>query len=508
MASGLLIKQKQLLAGDGIAINHGETASTISLAENALDNAVRIYDATVEAETGVITITDGTQVADLAIGDEIRTPDGVYQKIKDNITTTGSADGSRIEVSGITSPAEANGYYALQSEDVWKHETANYWITVFSSSGYYWMISSKSDPANPGEALFYDMTAASDAGNPWDLTNWQSSSGDASGTPSLKNVASVTTITNTIDLFEYASLPVEPENIVQSVNGNKPDASGNVTIETGGGGEASSFGEWIPIDPSGEVVITHNFNDAFAPGVLQLENIDSRVKFNANDIIIDFTGLELAGEHRARFFGSLASMAKLDMPVGAVARYEDYTGSPWSDTSGNSRDLTSSGTVNQEGGAAVFTDNTGKLTCNAGFGLSSTATVCMVASVPESGTCWFACELGVFGVFESALSLGDRNRYYIKSADISTILQPNKPASIIFTLNGNNINYYVNNVKLELGEMDFWDQDVDSALGNVYPSRYPFAGGKIFQCVIYDSVLTESDIARCYRYAKHKYAIG
>lgn len=513
MASGLLIKQKQLLAGDGIAINHGETASTISIAENAFDKSVRIYDATVEAETGVVTITDGTPVADLAIGDEIRTPDGVYQKVKDSITTTGTADGTRIEVSGITSPSDANGYYALQSENVWKHETANYWITHFFSSGWYWMISNKSDPANPGESLFYDTTGASDPGNPWDLTNWQSMSGDASGTPSLQNVESSTTITNTIDLFEYASMSVKPADIVQSVNGNKPDASGNVTIETGGG-ESSSFGEWIPIEPAGEVVIVHNFNDAFAPGVLQLEtggnlyNIDSRVKFNTNDIIIDFTGLELAGEHRARFFGSLASMANLDMPAGAVARYEDYTGNAWNDTSGNSRNLNSSGTVNQDGGAAVFPDSSGKLTCNSGFGLSSQATVCMVVSVPEGSTCWFACELGVFGVFESALSLGDRNRYYTKSADISTILQPNKPANIIFTVNGNNISYYVNNVKLDLGEMDFWDQDVESALGNVYPHKYPFAGGKIFQCVIYDSILAESDIARCYRYAKHKFGIA
>ena len=167
---------------------------------------VRIYDATVESSTGVVTITDGTPVSDLAIGDEIRTPDGVYQKIKDNITTTGSADGSRIEVSGITNPADANGYYAMQSENLWKHETADYWITVFSSSGWYWMISNKSNPANPSESLFYAFTATSEPGNPWDVTGWDSMP-ISSGTPVLENVASVTTITNTIDLFEYAAFP-------------------------------------------------------------------------------------------------------------------------------------------------------------------------------------------------------------------------------------------------------------------------------------------------------------
>lgn len=358
-------------------------------------------------------------------------------------------------------------------------------------------------------ALTFNGSAISGGGGTADPVAWDDVTGKPSSFPPADHAHEI----SDVDGLQSA---LDAKGTVKSVNGVEPDSSGNVTIETGGGGggESSSFGEWIPIEPAGEVVVAHNFNDAFAPGVLQLEtggklyNIDSRVKFNTNDIVIDFTGLELEGEHNARFFGSLASMANLEMPAGAVARYEDYTGSMWSDTSGNSKNLNPSGTVNQDGGAAVFTDNTGKLTCNSGFGLSSQATVCMVVSVPEGSTCWFACELGLFGVFESALSFGDSNRYYIKSADISTILQPNKPASIIFTVNGNNISYYVNNVKLDLGEMDFWDQDVESALGNVYPHKYPFAGGKIYQCVIYDSILTESDIARCYRYAKHKYVIG
>lgn len=327
MASGLLIKQKQLLAGDGIAINHGETASTISLAENALDNAVRIYDATVEAETGVITITDGTQVADLAIGDEIRTPDGVYQKVKDNITTTGSADGTRIEVSGITTPADANGYYALQSENVWKHETANYWITVYSSSGYYWMISSKSDPANPGEALFYDMTGAGDPGNPWDLTNWQSSSGGASGAPSLQNVESATIITNTIDLFEYASLPVKPENIVQSVNGNKPDASGNVTIETGSSVDESRL---LPEAPdNGDVPVfnasatTGGGNDETTKFLLQPLAGESSIVDTAEgavtpvEITVNGT-VKIGAEGGMQFDGAYGADSSITIPANAL----------------------------------------------------------------------------------------------------------------------------------------------------------------------------------------------
>ena len=239
MASGLLIKQKQLLAGDGIAINHGETASTISLAENALENAVRIYDATVEEETGVITITDGTQVSELAIGDEIRTPDGVYQKTKDDITT-GSIpdDGSHILISGCTDPTAVNGMYVATGEpNTWKNETGNYWISKLDGyGGPWWFIASSQAPANPGASSIHYRAIAAIAQNPWDANFTPS---HATGAISVQKYSDLVSKTDTIDLFEYASLPVEPANIVQSVNGKKPDASGNVTIETSSGGLTS-----------------------------------------------------------------------------------------------------------------------------------------------------------------------------------------------------------------------------------------------------------------------------
>lgn len=229
MASGLLIKQKQLIAGDGITIEHAQTSSTISLSNSTLNAAVRIYDATIASDTGVVTITDGTPVADLNIGDEIRTPDGVYQKVKDSITTTGPADGSRIEVSGITSPAEANGFYILTETDrKWKHESADYWILVWQNTS--WMISPVESGANPGYSLFYGYMSSPSM--PWEVTSWSAMSG-AAGTPVVENAPAEQVITNTIDLFEYASTSVASADIVQSVNGNKPDASGNVTIETG-----------------------------------------------------------------------------------------------------------------------------------------------------------------------------------------------------------------------------------------------------------------------------------
>ena len=171
-----------------------------------IDAAVRIYDATVESSTGVVTITDGTPVSDLAIGDEIRTPDGVYQKIKDNITTTGPADGSRIEVSGITNPVEANGTYILTETDrKWKHESADYWILVWQNTS--WMISPVENGANPGYSLFYGYMSSPSM--PWEVTSWSKMAGTADGTPVVENAPDQTVITNTIDLFEYAAFPAD-----------------------------------------------------------------------------------------------------------------------------------------------------------------------------------------------------------------------------------------------------------------------------------------------------------
>lgn len=233
MASGLLIKQKQLLAGDGITIEHAQTSSTISLSSSTLNAAVRIYDATIASDTGVVTITDGTPVADLNIGDEIRTPDGVYQKVKDGITT-GSIpdDGSHILVSGCTDPTAVNGMYVATGEpNTWKNETGNYWISKLDGyGGPWWFIASSQAPANPGASSIHYRAIAATAQNPWDANFTPS---HASGTISVQKYSDLVSKTDTIDLFEHASTSVASADIVQSVNGNKPDASGNVTIETG-----------------------------------------------------------------------------------------------------------------------------------------------------------------------------------------------------------------------------------------------------------------------------------
>ena len=168
-----------------------------------LSSAVLRYPATVDAETRVVSITDGTPVEDVRIGDEIVTDDGVYKKTKDSITTGSPADGTRIEVSGITSPAEANGIYILTETDrKWKHESADYWILVWQNTS--WMISPVENGANPGYSLFYGYMSSPSM--PWEVTSWSAMSG-ATGTPVVENAPAEQVITNTIDLFEYAAFP-------------------------------------------------------------------------------------------------------------------------------------------------------------------------------------------------------------------------------------------------------------------------------------------------------------
>lgn len=197
-----------------------------------LSDAVLRYPATVDTESKVVTITDGTPVKDVRIGDEIVTAAGVYKKTKDSITTSGDPATSSINISGFTNPSNANGTYVFQSDKKWKHESENYWVTTSSN---HWVISYTEAPAAPSAGLCY--APMNEGEMPWDVTNWQLVS--SYGTPVLEQKTADTVVDNTIDLFEYASLPIDPANIVQSVNGKKPDASGNVTIDLPDGGLTS-----------------------------------------------------------------------------------------------------------------------------------------------------------------------------------------------------------------------------------------------------------------------------
>ena len=77
-------------------------------------------------------------------------------------------------------------------------------------------------------------------------------------------------------MFEYASLPIEPENIVQSVNGNKPDANGNVAIETGGSVDESRL---LPTVTSENTIVIGTSENKWGTTTKQefLSDIDNRV---------------------------------------------------------------------------------------------------------------------------------------------------------------------------------------------------------------------------------------
>lgn len=193
-----------------------------------LSDAVLRYPATVDTESKVVTITDGTPVKDIRIGDEIVTAAGVYKKTKDSITIGSPADGTRIEVSGIN-PAEVNGVYILtETEKVWKHESADYWISQWNGS--YWVIADTSSPSSPSAAFFY--ASCSSSSMPWEMSNWEAVNG--SGSPVLENAPTEQTITDTLDLFEYASLS---NKVVKSVNGK----SGTVVLTANDVGAAEAL---------------------------------------------------------------------------------------------------------------------------------------------------------------------------------------------------------------------------------------------------------------------------
>lgn len=291
--------------------------------------------------------------------------------------------------------------------------------------------------------------------------------------------------------------------LVQSVNGQLPDASGNVTVET------NAFGEWINFEPSGQVMLTHNFNDRFAVGILQLLDADGRiyslndrVTYNTNYINIDYTGLLLTGTHKARFFNSSASMGGLQPPTGALALYENYSGGNWADSSGNGYDLTASGSITAQNGEAFFPDATGKLLAATNWPLGNKVTFSVVVSAQDR-VCWFGCSKGILGIYNNGFTFGKTDTPYGHSAQIPTAVLSGK-FHLLMTLNGTSVQYYLNGEQMELSGTDYWTTATVDGLGNVY-TKYPFTSHTIAHCAIYNSILTAEDISKCWNYVKAKY---
>ena len=179
-------------------------SSIIPQTSSDTSGAVRRYPATIDDETGIVSVTDGTPVEDVRIGDEIVTPDGVYKKLQES-AVSGDSAASNLRVSGLTMVTAANGIYQYLSENKWKHESQNYWITLFN--GNRWVCG----PENPSDynmgPMYSDQMA--DLVEPWQVEHW-TVNGPAA-TVVVEPISSQQTVTNTIDLFGYASLPSASE---------------------------------------------------------------------------------------------------------------------------------------------------------------------------------------------------------------------------------------------------------------------------------------------------------
>lgn len=293
---------------------------------------------------------------------------------------------------------------------------------------------------------------------------------------------------------------------VKSVNGQLPDESGNVTIETGGVG----FGEWIEFTPADIVVVTHNFNDADAPGILQLRDnnghpyeLGCRTQFSANQITIDYSGLELSGTHTMRFFQSDASMIVLVMPEGAVALYENYTGGTWTDSTGGGHDLTAAGTITASDGGAVFDSSSDKFTPTSTWDLTAGAnTVSLVLEAEKSNMVFMSVADDVqYGYYNNGFTTGS-NSVTSDTVSLDT-LDVSKPVHWVFVRNGSNTTYYLNGVLLSNKSTDAWSVDPVDGIGSV-DTRYPFTG-TIYHVAVYDAQLTADQVQQCWTYVKKTY---
>lgn len=321
---------------------------------------------------------------------------------------------------------------------------------------------------------------------------------------------------------------------VTNVNGNLPDDTGTVTLpnasETTAGllsapdktkldNTASkndllkvSLGEWISFTPSGTVLITHNFNDANAPGILQLRDenkqfyqLDRRIQYTDNQISINYAGLNLAGIHTARFFRSATSMINRTMPDGATAFYEDYTGGTWLDSTGGGYDLTAAGTITASSGGAVFDSSDDLFTPASAWGLTTGAnTISIVLQTTKSNSVFLGIAGDVqYGYYNNNFICGSSavtSQYVsLDTADVS------KPVHWMIVRNGSNTSYYLNGISLNTTGTDNYSKTPIDGLGQV-DSRYQFAG-TVYHLALYNTILTAEQLMQCWNYVSGKYSL-
>ena len=322
------------------------------------------------------------------------------------------------------------------------------------------------------------------------------------------------------------------EGNVTSVNGNLPDDSGAVTIPdatTATSGlmaasdktklentasktdlEALSFGEWISFTPSGTVVITHNFNDADAPGVLQLRDdaghpytLDRRIQYSDNLISINYAGLELTGLHKVRFFRSTTAMIDRTMPTGAAALYENYTGGTWLDSTGGGHDLNAAGTITASNGGAVFDSSDDLFTPATAWDMTTGAyTISIVMQASKTNSVFLGISGDVqYGYYNSNFIAG-ANSITTNYVSLSTVPE-STPVHWLIVRNGSTTEYYLNGTKLDSAGTDYYSNTPTDGLGHV-DSRYPF-NGTVYHLALYNTILNAEQLVQCWSYVSDKY---
>lgn len=322
------------------------------------------------------------------------------------------------------------------------------------------------------------------------------------------------------------------EGTVTSVNGNLPNDSGAVTIpeaSTSAAGlmaaadktklentvskaelEQVSFGDWISFTPSGTVVITHNFNDADAPGVLQLRDdaghpytLDRRVQYSDNLISINYAGLELTGLHKVRFFRSTTAMIDRTMPTGAAALYENYTGGTWLDSTGGGHDLNAAGTITASNGGAVFDSSDDLFTPATAWDMTTGAyTISLVMQTSKTNSVFLGISGDVqYGYYNSNFIAG-ASSITTNYVSLSTVSE-STPVHWLIVRNGSTTEYYLNGTKLDSAGTDYYSNTPTDGLGHV-DSRYPF-NGTVYHLALYNTILNAEQLVQCWSYVSDKY---
>ncbi|MDY6904728.1 MAG: choice-of-anchor D domain-containing protein [Thermodesulfobacteriota bacterium] len=219
--SGTLSHTFTILNTGGDTLTLGVDSVTISGA-GASDFTITAQPASTVASSGTTTFTItfnpsaiGTRTAQLSIANDDSDENPYTFSIKGGGVDETADTPQYIEVSGITTPATANGIYVKQSDrhgyfyhEYWKHQTEAYYLYSDAyDDGFYWDIDSD---FNDDDVLFYsDPQASVDQVSPDMVDAWETYSG--SGTPAVEiyttPLPEINITGNGVDIADGASSP-------------------------------------------------------------------------------------------------------------------------------------------------------------------------------------------------------------------------------------------------------------------------------------------------------------